>query len=92
MTETAVENARTGVRINAILPGSIDTPALRRAMDRHPDVKNMILKSTASGRLGRAEEVAEAALWLCSDRASLVSGDSMISLIPNIPEKINMAT
>jgi len=79
LTKTAaVENARTGVRVNAILPGNIDTPMLQRTMDIHPDVKKIILKSTASGRLGRPEEVAEAALWLCSDRASLVSGESML--------------
>jgi NAD(P)-dependent dehydrogenase (short-subunit alcohol dehydrogenase family) len=79
LTKTAaVENARTGVRVNAILPGNIDTPMLQRTMSIHPDVKKIILKSTASGRLGRPEEVAEAALWLCSDRASLVSGESML--------------
>jgi NAD(P)-dependent dehydrogenase (short-subunit alcohol dehydrogenase family) len=79
LTKTAaVENARSGVRVNAILPGSTDTPLLRRAMERHPGVEKMILRSTASGRLGRPEEVAEAALWLCSDRAALVSGESML--------------
>jgi NAD(P)-dependent dehydrogenase (short-subunit alcohol dehydrogenase family) len=79
LTKTAaVENARTGVRVNAILPGSTDTPLLRRAMERHPGVEKMILRSTASGRLGRPEEVAEAALWLCSDRASLISGEAML--------------
>jgi NAD(P)-dependent dehydrogenase (short-subunit alcohol dehydrogenase family) len=79
LTKTAaVENARTGVRVNAILPGSIDTPLMQRTMNVHPEVKKIVLKSTASGRLGRPEEVAEAALWLCSDRASLVSGESML--------------
>lgn len=79
LTKTAaVENARTGVRVNALLPGNIDTPMLQRTMNIHPDVKKIILKSTASGRLGRPEQVAEAALWLCSDRASLVSGESML--------------
>jgi NAD(P)-dependent dehydrogenase (short-subunit alcohol dehydrogenase family) len=79
ITKTAaVENARNGVRVNAILPGSIDTPMLRRSMDLHPDVERMILKSTATGTLGSPDEVAEAALWLCSGRASLVSGESML--------------
>jgi NAD(P)-dependent dehydrogenase (short-subunit alcohol dehydrogenase family) len=79
LTKTAaVENSRTGVRVNAILPGSIDTPLMQRTMDIHPEVKKIVLKSTASGRLGRPEEVAEAALWLCSDRASLVSGECML--------------
>jgi NAD(P)-dependent dehydrogenase (short-subunit alcohol dehydrogenase family) len=79
ITKTAaVENAGAGVRINAILPGSTDTPALRSAMSLSPQVEKMILKSLPGGRLGKAEEIAEAAVWLCSDRASFVSGESML--------------
>jgi NAD(P)-dependent dehydrogenase (short-subunit alcohol dehydrogenase family) len=73
----AVENARLGIRINAICPGSIDTPMLRAAMDADPSVEKMIRASMPIGRLGEAEEVAEAVVWLCSDRASLVTGHSM---------------
>jgi NAD(P)-dependent dehydrogenase (short-subunit alcohol dehydrogenase family) len=73
----AVENARLGIRINAICPGSIDTPMLRAAMDTDPSVEKMIRASMPIGRLGEAEEVAEAVVWLCSDRASLVTGHSM---------------
>lgn len=73
----AVENARLGVRINAVCPGSIDTPMLRAAMDTDPTVEKMIRASMPIGRLGEAEEVAEAVVWLCSDRASLVTGHSM---------------
>ena len=79
LTKTAaVENARSGVRINAICPGSTDTPALRAAMDGSPQIEKMILSSVPSGRLGRPEETAEAAVWLCSDRASYVTGASML--------------
>jgi NAD(P)-dependent dehydrogenase (short-subunit alcohol dehydrogenase family) len=79
ITKTAaVENARTGVRINAICPGSTDTPALRAAMQQSPQVEKMIMASLPGGRLGRAEEIGEAAVWLCSDRASFVSGESML--------------
>jgi NAD(P)-dependent dehydrogenase (short-subunit alcohol dehydrogenase family) len=79
LTKTAaVENARTGMRINAICPGSTDTPSLRAAMDGNPQVEKMILSSVPSGRLGRPEEIAEAAVWLCSDRASYVNGESML--------------
>jgi NAD(P)-dependent dehydrogenase (short-subunit alcohol dehydrogenase family) len=73
----AVENARQGIRINAVCPGSIDTPMLRAAMDTDPTVEKMIRASMPIGRLGEAEEVAEAVVWLCSDRASLVTGHSM---------------
>lgn len=79
MTKTAaVENARAGIRVNAILPGSTDTPMLRATMSASPEAKKMILASTPTGRLGLPEEIGEAAVWLCSDRASYVSGESML--------------
>jgi NAD(P)-dependent dehydrogenase (short-subunit alcohol dehydrogenase family) len=79
LTKTAaLENARTGIRINAILPGSIDTPMLQRFMGKDPRIEKLIRAGQPGGRLGRPEEIAEAAVWLCSDRASFVSGSSMI--------------
>ena len=79
LTKTAaVENARSGIRVNAVLPGSTDTPMLQKAMEADPSARQMILASQPGGRFGRPEEVAEAAVWLCSDRASFVSGDSML--------------
>lgn len=79
LTKTAaLENAALGVRVNALCPGSTDTPMLRRFMDRSVAARDMILASIPSGRLGRPEEVAEAALWLCSERASYVNGESML--------------
>jgi NAD(P)-dependent dehydrogenase (short-subunit alcohol dehydrogenase family) len=79
LTKTAaVENARTGIRVNAICPGSIDTPMLQESMAIDPQVRKMILSSQPGGRLGTPEEVAEAVVWLCSDRASFVTGHSML--------------
>lgn len=78
LTKTgAMENARSGVRVNAICPGSTDTPMLQGFMGSSADARKMILASAPSGRLGTPEEVAEAAVWLCSDRASYVSGESL---------------
>ena len=74
----AVEYARTGIRINAVCPGSTDTPMVQRAMEADAGVGRMITESMPIGRLGRPEEVAEAVLWLCSDAASLVTGHSML--------------
>lgn len=74
----AVENAQTGVRINAVCPGSIDTPMLRATMDVDPMVEKMIRASMPMGRLGEPDEIAQAVVWLCSERASLVSGHSML--------------
>jgi NAD(P)-dependent dehydrogenase (short-subunit alcohol dehydrogenase family) len=79
LTKTAaVENARTGVRVNAILPGSTDTPMLEAAMQADPKLRKLIETSSPAGRLGEPHEIAEAAVWLCSDRASFVSGESML--------------
>jgi NAD(P)-dependent dehydrogenase (short-subunit alcohol dehydrogenase family) len=78
LTRTAaVENARSGVRVNAICPGSVDTPMLRAFM-QDPEAERMIRASQPGGRLGTPEEIAEAAVWLCSDRASFVSGASLL--------------
>ena len=79
LTKTAaVENARTGVRVNAVCPGATDTPMLRGSMAQSPQIEKMILASTPAGRLGLAEEIAEAVVWLCSDRASFVNGEAML--------------
>jgi NAD(P)-dependent dehydrogenase (short-subunit alcohol dehydrogenase family) len=79
LTKTAaLENARRGVRVNAICPGSTDTPMLRATMARDPGLEKLIRMSLPGGRLGAPEEIAEAAVWLCSNRASFVSGESML--------------
>jgi NAD(P)-dependent dehydrogenase (short-subunit alcohol dehydrogenase family) len=79
LTKTAaVENARTGVRVNAVCPGVTDTPLLRQSIAGSPQMERLILGSTPSGRMARPEEIAEAVAWLCSDRASFVSGESML--------------
>jgi NAD(P)-dependent dehydrogenase (short-subunit alcohol dehydrogenase family) len=51
---------------------------LQAAMASSREVEKMILASLPGGRLGKAEEIAEAIAWLCSDRASFVSGDTML--------------
>jgi NAD(P)-dependent dehydrogenase (short-subunit alcohol dehydrogenase family) len=78
LTRTAaLETARSGIRVNAVCPGSTDTPMLRATMAGNPRIEKMILASQPGGRLGLAEEVAEAVVWLCSERASFVSGDAV---------------
>lgn len=79
LTKTAaVENVRTGVRVNAICPGSVDTPMLQRVMNQSPVIEKLVRNSLPGGRLAAPEEIAEAAVWLCCDRASFVSGESML--------------
>lgn len=74
----AQEYAPQGVRVNAILPGTTDTPMLRGYLDENPGVEKIILRTMPMGRLATAEEVAAAAVWLCSEQASFVSGESML--------------
>jgi 2-keto-3-deoxy-L-fuconate dehydrogenase len=77
----AVDFAGDGIRVNAIAPGAIDTPLLRRSFARHADpdvVRNTSRDRHAMKRFGRAEEVAEAALHLASDASSFTTGTVMV--------------
>lgn len=67
-----------GIRVNAVLPGMTDTPMIQGWFETNPDLANAVLATMPGGALGRPEQVAEAAVWLCSDRASWVSGESML--------------
>jgi len=75
MTKSAgVEYAPRGIRINAVCPGTIDTPMVADMLGGQADAMAEIMKQQVIGRLGRAEEVAAAVLWLCSPAASFVIG------------------
>jgi len=77
----AVDFAMDGIRVNAIAPGAIDTPMLRRSFARHADpdrVRDASRQRHAMQRFGRAEEVAEAALHLASDASSFTTGTVMV--------------
>jgi 2-keto-3-deoxy-L-fuconate dehydrogenase len=73
----AVDFAADGIRVNAIAPGAIDTPLLRRSFARHADpdpVREASRNRHAMKRFGEATEVAEAALYLASDASSFTTG------------------
>ena len=75
MTKSAaVEYAPRGVRINAVCPGVVDTPMVQDMLEGQTDAMAEIMKAQPIGRLGRADEVAAAVLWLCSPAASFVVG------------------
>lgn len=61
-----------GIRVNAIAPGAIKTQALAGVLT--PDIEKAMLKHTPLGRLGEAQDIANAALFLCSPAASWISG------------------
>jgi NAD(P)-dependent dehydrogenase (short-subunit alcohol dehydrogenase family) len=73
----AQEFVRQGIRVNAVLPGLIETPMLRDSMATE-ELAEALRASVPRGTLGQPEEVAQAVVWLCSDRASFVSGESML--------------
>jgi 2-keto-3-deoxy-L-fuconate dehydrogenase len=77
----AVDFAPDGIRVNAIAPGAIDTPMLRRSFARHADPESIREASRnrhAMKRFGRAEDIAEAALHLASDASSFTTGTVMV--------------
>jgi NAD(P)-dependent dehydrogenase (short-subunit alcohol dehydrogenase family) len=74
----ALEYAAKGIRINAVCPGTIETPMVAEMLAKEPEAMKEILKSQPIGRLGRAEEIAAAVLWLCSPGASFVIGHALV--------------
>jgi len=73
----AVDHAAAGIRVNAICPGTIETPPVQRMM-ADPGFLELNLSAHALGRLGRPEEIANAAVWLASDEASFVTGEALL--------------
>lgn len=69
----ALDYGKSGVRINAVCPGLIETPMSRGIIE-----DSALLEQQPLGRVGQPEEVARAALWLCSDAASFVTGTAML--------------
>lgn len=77
----AVDEARNGVRVNAVLPGVIETPLLRSFIDskENPqEVKDELDSYQWTGRYGTGEEVGEACLYLASDGASFITGIELV--------------
>ncbi|WEL18709.1 MULTISPECIES: glucose 1-dehydrogenase [unclassified Halorhabdus] len=76
LTKTAaVEYSEAGVRVNAICPGVIETPMVE-ATDQ--EMIEQTIAATPIGRLGEPPEIGDAAVWLCSEEASFVTGESLV--------------
>ncbi|HUD94576.1 SDR family oxidoreductase, partial [Sphingobium sp.] len=73
----ALRHARDGIRVNAVLPGVTMTNMVRDVMQQGPEVRATLENLAPMGRMARPEEVGEAVLWLCSDRASFVTAHAL---------------
>lgn len=71
---SAAEYGGQGIRINAVSPGVIRTPGLEKYFVEQPKVAEQLKKSAVMNRIGEPEEIAEAVAFLCSDRASFITG------------------
>ena len=78
LTKTAaLEYAKSGIRVNAVCPGLIQTPMVERITAEQPQLGEALVAAEPIGRTGKPEEIAESAVWLCSDAASFVTGHAM---------------
>ena len=70
----AVDLSPEGIRVNAIAPGFIDSPMLRKAFDSDPERERRVLERTPMKKLGSPEDIGAAAVYLASDAAKFVTG------------------
>jgi NAD(P)-dependent dehydrogenase (short-subunit alcohol dehydrogenase family) len=75
----ALEFAADGIRVNAVLPGAVDTPALREGFARRANAEQTLVERTPLGRLGQPSEIAEAIVFLLdSERSSFITGQTLV--------------
>jgi NAD(P)-dependent dehydrogenase (short-subunit alcohol dehydrogenase family) len=73
----ALQYVDMGIRINAVCPGWIKTPPVEAMIKYDSEAEARMLTHQPIGRLGRAEEIADAVVWLCSEKASLIVGTAL---------------
>ena len=78
LTKTAaLEYAEAGIRVNALCPGVIDTEMIERFTHGEDEAEANMVAMEPVGRMGTPEEIADAVVWLCSDRSSFVTGQAI---------------
>jgi NAD(P)-dependent dehydrogenase (short-subunit alcohol dehydrogenase family) len=73
----ALETARNGIRVNVVCPAVVESPMEERLYGE-PEFRNFAIGLHPVGRFGKPREIAEAVVWMCSDRASFMTGQSLI--------------
>jgi NAD(P)-dependent dehydrogenase (short-subunit alcohol dehydrogenase family) len=71
---SAAEYGGKGIRINAVSPGVVRTPGVEKYFAEQPKIAEGLKRAAVMNRLGEPEEIAEAVVFLCSDRASFITG------------------
>ena len=74
----ALEYADRGIRINAVCPGIIHTPMVQKMLETQPDAMDGMIATLPIKRLGTAEEIASAVIWLCGPGSTYVIGQSIV--------------
>jgi 2-keto-3-deoxy-L-fuconate dehydrogenase len=74
----AIDHVADGVRVNCVCPGTIDTPWIDRVVDELGESRDALVARQPLGRMGTAEEVAEAVAYLASDRAAFATGSQLV--------------
>ncbi|MDG2047525.1 MAG: glucose 1-dehydrogenase [Halioglobus sp.] len=74
----AVEYAKRGIRVNTVCPGGINSGGMAFYLEKMPEMRDRAFKAHAMGRLAKPEEVADAVVYLCSDRASFITGHDLV--------------
>jgi len=78
LTKTAaLEYADRGIRVNSICPGAIQTPMIDRFVGKQEKDREDLVAQHPMGRFGTPEEVGEAVIWLCSDKSSFITGQTL---------------
>ena len=77
----ALEHAKDGIRVNCVCPGAIETPMINRILrfeSNSKESRKLLVGKHPIGRLGRPEEIAQAVLFLASERSSFVTGAALV--------------
>jgi len=74
----AVEYAKRNIRVNTVCPGGINSGGMAFYLNKMPEMRDKALNAHAMGRLAEPEEVADAVVYLCSERASFITGHDLV--------------